>query len=99
MNPFAATRADALPAGPPTVSPPAQRGVAGHSAAIRTATSMKEPCAGCSCTDWQQAHFTQGGRLLCELCWQGQRPATAMPPTPEGRAQLELWCQPHRGAL
>jgi hypothetical protein len=93
IRPVPATRADTLPASAPSVSPGPAAARGGQSVAIRTTTSMKEPCNACG-ADWQQAHFTQGGRLLCELCWQGQRPATSMPPTRLEQLLLEQWIAP-----
>ena len=92
--PFAATLADALPAGPPSASSPARRGVAGQSAAIRTTTtSMKEPCNACGCGDWQQARFI-AGRLLCETCWAGRIPAASMVPNAHEQIALAEWLAP-----
>jgi hypothetical protein len=91
IRPIPATRAETLPGPVPTVSPPARRGVAGHSAANLPQRAQREPCCGCSCTDWVEAHYSLG-RIWCLTCYQGsQRPATSMVPTPAGRAQLELW--------
>lgn len=60
----------------------------------------REPCTGCGCTDWLEAHFVLG-RLWCTPCWQGsQRPAVSMVPTKSQAAQLSLWIagSPARGA-
>jgi hypothetical protein len=63
---------------------------------IGTATTNREPCAGCGCTDWVEGHFALG-RLWCLTCWQGsQRPAVAMPPTPHGQQVIADWIAPRR---
>jgi recombinational DNA repair protein (RecF pathway) len=56
-------------------------------------TAEREPCAFCGDREWTSAHYT-AGRLVCQICWQGRAPAVAMPPTAEGKRQLELWMRP-----
>jgi hypothetical protein len=66
-----------------------------------TSTTNREPCATCGTTMWVEAVFSNHA-LYCADCAREIRrvqESKPMPPTPEGRAQLELWCQPHRGAL
>ena len=93
-NPIADTQSVAIASPAPSVATNhAQRGVT----AATQAVAGKEMCNACG-ADWQQAHFTQGGRLLCETCWQGQRAATAMPCTKAQQQALFEWMQPHRGA-
>jgi hypothetical protein len=95
MKPIADTQSAAFATPPPSVTTNHAQG-AGVTAATPPRLG-KEPCNGCGCTDYQVAHFI-AGRLLCEeKCWQGREPAVHMPPTPEGRAQLDLWTRPHRG--
>jgi len=98
--PFCASEAPTLPAGLPTVWAASEGRSPAHSGHNLPQRARREPCCGCGCTDWLEGHFALG-RLWCLTCWQGsQRPAVAMPPTAEGRAQLDLWIagQPSRGA-
>ena len=63
------------------------------------ARTMKEQCANCTATDYEQAHWT-GGMLLCDACYRCVAAAkkAAMPPTVSQRAQLDLWVRgPFRG--
>jgi hypothetical protein len=85
-HPIAATVAEALPGGPPTVSPPARRGVAGHSVAVSPTRDCCDLCGAAADT----MHFF-AGRLWCLECWQGREPAASMPPTKSQAAQLSLW--------
>jgi len=96
--PFPATIAEALPNLPPTVSTASQGRGDGHSAAKVPQVAGKEPCDLCGSTCWDTAHFAMG-KLWCPECWAGREAAAAMPPTPAERRQLDLWMQPHRGAL
>ena len=56
-------------------------------------TAEREPCCGCSCTDYTEAHYA-AGRLVCSTCWSGREPPVAMPPTPAQREALARWCAP-----
>jgi hypothetical protein len=61
---------------------------------LETTCTPREPCSGCSCTDWVEAHFALG-RLWCLTCWQGsQRTAVAMPPTKAQQRSLLDWIAP-----
>ncbi len=62
----------------------------GHSVAIRTA--QREPCSFCGAVDWVEAHFALG--IVCLTCWEGQRPAVAMPPNAHEQVQLADWISP-----
>jgi hypothetical protein len=96
--PSVASEALALPGDSPTVSPASEGRGPARSAPVRTTGTPREPCNACGCTDWVEGHFA-AGRLLCEVCWAGQRPAVAMPPTRLEQLLLEQWIAPlNRGA-
>ena len=57
-----------------------------------TMSAEKGPCSICG-LDWSQAHWAFG-RLWCEKCWAGRKPATAMPPTEAGKRQIAAWLRP-----
>jgi hypothetical protein len=65
-----------------------------------TATTNREPCATSGSSAWTEGHYT-GGVLVCAACCAEIRKvqkSPAMPPTPEGRRQFDLWIsgQPSR---
>jgi hypothetical protein len=55
--------------------------------------SEREPCAFCGDEHWTEAHFS-AGRLICQLCWSGRKPAEAMPPTEAGTRVIAAWLRP-----
>jgi hypothetical protein len=66
---------------------------------LEVARTMKEQCANCTATDYEQAHWT-GGMLLCDACYRCVAAAkkAAKPPTPAQQRSLLDWIAPHRGA-
>jgi recombinational DNA repair protein (RecF pathway) len=54
----------------------------------------RDSCDVCGSATWSEGHLMEDGRLLCLDCWQGRRPAVAMPPTLAQKRQLDLWCAP-----
>jgi len=103
IRPFPATQHTPLPSQTPQSAARTATATcdAGCSAAIRTAGSMKEPCATCGTTLWVEAVFTNN-TLVCADCAREIRrvqESRPMPPTRSQQRSLLDWIAPHREAL
>jgi len=59
----------------------------------RDMTMSRDSCDLCQSDTFSEGVFRMG-KLLCRNCASGNKPPVTMPPTPQGRRQIERWCSP-----